>query len=98
MEEILIAPCGMKFGLCVHYQAKENDLKHKGFNRMYCDGCIPRDKGCLHMGDNCDNLANVLVRYCYECDIIPCKRLKVLDKRYRTKYHMSMIENLTLIK
>src|SRR5690606_40228259 len=28
----------------------------------------------------------------------PCKRLKSLDKRYRTKYHMSMIENMDAIQ
>jgi hypothetical protein len=38
------------------------------------------------------------VRYCYECGSFPCKRLKALDKRYRTKYGMSMIENLKSIK
>lgn len=28
----------------------------------------------------------------------PCKMLKGLDRRYRTKYHMSMIDNLNFIK
>lgn len=36
--------------------------------------------------------------YCFECNDFPCKRLKDLDKRYRTKYHMSMIENLIYIR
>lgn len=36
--------------------------------------------------------------YCFECDKFPCRRLKDLDKRYRTKYHMSMIENLNYIR
>jgi hypothetical protein len=36
--------------------------------------------------------------YCYECEKFPCQRLKDLDKRYRTKYHMSMIENLFFIQ
>ena len=30
--------------------------------------------------------------------IFPASRLKTLDKRYRTFYHMSMIENLEYIK
>ena len=34
----------------------------------------------------------------YDCTIYPCKRLKQLDKRYRNKYHMSMIENLNFIQ
>lgn len=34
-------------------------------------------------------------RYCCDkCEKYPCRRLRDLDKRYRTKYHMSMIENL----
>jgi hypothetical protein len=32
------------------------------------------------------------------CADFPCKRLRALDKRYRSKYHMSMIENLTFIR
>jgi hypothetical protein len=37
-------------------------------------------------------------RYCYECDEFPCARVKRLDKRYRTKYEMGMIENLEYIR
>lgn len=50
------------------------------------------------MGDQCEVLGKGLIRFCYECKDFPCKRLKALDKRYRTKYHMSMIENLRAIK
>ena len=28
----------------------------------------------------------------------PCRRLKELDKRYHTRYHMSIIDNLNYIK
>jgi hypothetical protein len=39
------------------------------------------------------------MRFCSDrCDEYPCKKLKSLDKRYRTKYGMSMIENLERIK
>ena len=50
------------------------------------------------MKKHCDLLGKGLVRFCYECEKFPCSRLKDLDKRYRTKYHMSMIENLKFIK
>jgi len=33
-----------------------------------------------------------------KCEKFPCARLKNLDKRYRTKYKMSMLENLENIK
>jgi len=50
------------------------------------------------MGDTCELLGKGKVRFCHECEEFPCKRLKTLDKRYRTKYHLSMIENLEFIK
>ena len=50
------------------------------------------------MGDQCELLKNGRIRFCYECSDFPCRRLKGLDKRYRTKYHMSMIENLKAIQ
>jgi hypothetical protein len=37
-------------------------------------------------------------KFCYECEKYPCTRLIQLDKRYRAKYHMSMIENLNYIQ
>lgn len=36
--------------------------------------------------------------FCFECVKFPCQRLKQLDKRYRNKYQMSMLENLEYIK
>ena len=98
MEEKLIAPCGMNCGLCVSYLAMKYDLNKRGFKRVYCKGCLPRGKNCLHMGDRCDLLGEGLVRFCYECEKFPCSRLKDLDKRYCARYHMSMIENLKFIK
>ncbi len=98
MMEDLIAPCGMNCALCVSHLAMKNDLKKKGFQKKYCPGCIPRGKNCSHMRDQCDLLGKGLIRFCYACEDFPCKRLKSLDKRYRTNYHMSMIENLHFIK
>ena len=50
------------------------------------------------MRDACQLLSKGSIRFCYECSNYPCTRLKALDKRYLTKYHMSMIENLDYIK
>ena len=97
-REELIAPCGMNCSLCISYQFMENDLNKQGFHRKYCPGCILRGKNCMHMGDQCELLKNGSVRFCYLCKDFPCKRLQSLDKRYCTKYHMSMIENLTFIQ
>ena len=98
MEEQLVAPCGMNCALCVSYLAMKNDLKKKGFSKTYCAGCLPRGKNCAFMKQQCDLLGQGKVRFCYECDDFPCRRLKGLDKRYRERYHMSMIENLKHIR
>lgn len=98
LKENLIAPCGMNCGLCLAYHFLNMDLNKQGFHKKYCPGCIPRGKNCTHMGDQCELLKNGTVRFCFECDSFPCQRLKSLDKRYRTKYQMSMIENLEAIR
>ncbi len=98
LNDEFIAPCGMNCRLCVNFQAMLYDLDKKGFNRMYCPGCRPRGKHCLHLQSHCNLVGRGLIKYCYECEEFPCKRLKGLDKRYRTKYRLSMIENLILIR
>lgn len=98
MDERLIAPCGMNCAVCVNYLAMKNDLNKQGFRKTYCAGCLPRGKNCTFMKNNCDRLGKGLIGFCHECEDFPCRRLKALDKRYRTKYHMSMIENLEFTK
>ena len=98
MEERLIAPCGMNCALCVNYLALKNDLKKQGFKKAYCAGCLPRGNNCIFMKKHCVLLGKGRVRFCFECGDYPCRRLKSLDKRYRSKYHMSMVENLEQIK
>jgi hypothetical protein len=94
----LIAPCGMNCALCWAYQAQQHDLQKKGIHRKYCPGCIPRGEHCLHMSKVCETVGKGRVRFCFECPDFPCDRLKYLDKRYRTKFHMSMIANLRFIQ
>lgn len=93
MRAELIAPCGMNCRLCMAYQRKKN--KCGGCNS---DNCMKSAylKGCILK--NCATVQNNNSGLCYECDKYPCRRLKQLDKRYRTKYHMSMLENLESIK
>jgi len=82
----LIAPCGMNCSICMAYLREKNK----------CSGCRSSNKGkpvsileCKIR--KCDKSFS---KYCFNCEEFPCKRLKHLDKRYRTKYNMSMIENL----
>jgi len=97
-KEELIAPCGMNCGVCISYMAMKCDINKKGFRKKYCAGCLPRGENCTFMAKRCDLLGKGLVRFCYDCVAFPCPRLKALDKRYRTSYHMSMIDNLKFIK
>lgn len=99
MKEELIAPCGMNCELCVSYIFSKHDLNKQGFHKQYCEGCIPRGKHCTFaLSRKCDLIKTGKIRYCFMCDNFPCDGLKRLDKRYRTKYNMSMIDNLNNIK
>ncbi len=94
----LIAPCGMNCSLCSGYLAGQSDVKSKGIRMPYCAGCRPRGKQCAYLKKHCALLINGKVTYCFECRDFPCERLQHLDKRYRTHFHMSPIENLEYIK
>jgi hypothetical protein len=94
----LVAPCGMNCSICAAYLAATHDLKSKGIRTSYCAGCRPRGKTCAYLKKNCDLLLKNKIYYCYECSNFPCKRLSTLDKRYRTRYSVSAIENLQHIR
>lgn len=90
---LLIAPCGMNCTLCYAYQRTKN----------HCPGCRIDDEeksfSCVNCRiNNCNNFKDTNKSFCYECESFPCNLLKHLDKRYRTKYNMSMIDNLEYIK
>jgi hypothetical protein len=90
----LIAPCGMNCGLCIGHLREKKP----------CGGCYRIDdpnkpkvcRSCKIV--NCELLAETESGYCFDCKKYPCPRLKNLDLRYKTKYGMSMIENLADIK
>ena len=98
MNENLIAPCGMNCAICSAYLAYRYDVKSKGIKMPYCAGCRPRDKKCAFLKKRCELLLLGKVDYCYECGDFPCERLEHIDKGYRAKYRMSVIENLEYIK
>lgn len=88
-----IAPCGMNCGICYAFLRKKNR----------CAGC--RDDNYLKPASrfkckikNCEIFNSDKNKFCYQCKDFPCKTLCHIDKRYRTKYNMSMIENLENIK
>ena len=92
-ELSLIAPCGMNCGVCIGY------LREK----KKCPSCRGPDESkpvtrwkCKIK--NCPTFQEGNPEFCFECEVFPCSRMKTLDKRYRTKYNMSMVENLENIK
>ena len=86
----LIAPCGMDCGVCIGHLRD-----HKT-----CPGCNDPDDSskAYHCAactiKRCEHLAQSPGAFCVDCAKYPCARLRQLDKRYRSKYRMSMIENL----
>jgi len=65
--------------------------------KNHCDGCRLPDRKCsasCTMASCTERRGN----YCSSCASYPCKKVKHIDKRYRTRYGMSMIENLDEIK
>ena len=89
----VIAPCGMNCGACLAYLRTKN--KCPGCRNIVNDTSVSLSRCKIK---NCEQLQNNHSKFCFNCNEYPCKRLKNLDKRYRTKYHMSMIENLNDIK
>ena len=99
LNEELIAPCGMNCGICSGYLAYKNNIHGKGFPN--CIGCRPRKKQCAFLKKKCKDDLKLLkgeIKFCYECSYYPCEILTGLDKKYRGKYGMSMIDNLSEIK
>jgi hypothetical protein len=92
-ENQLIAPCGMNCGVCRAHLRKERK----------CPGCLEEDTNksvsCIKCAiKNCEMLKISQSNFCFDCADYPCRRLKQMDKRYRTKYATSVIENLESIK
>jgi hypothetical protein len=92
-DKLLIAPCGMNCGICMGYLRERN--KCMGCRIVTSETQISRVRCVIK---NCSHLKETASGFCYDCKVFPCKRMKDLDKRYRTKYGMSMIENLGNIK
>jgi hypothetical protein len=94
MDKSLIAPCGMNCAICIGYLRDKNK----------CLGCREMSKGkpesCRRCTiARCKVLKENGMLFCSDkCEKFPCTRLKNLDKRYRAKYRMSMLENLEHIK
>jgi hypothetical protein len=86
MDIRMIAPCGVNCGVCSgHLRAKK-----------HCPGCrmdgVEKPTYCLtcKMKVCADGRG---AAYCAECASFPCARLKRLDKRYRLRYGVPLVED-----
>jgi len=93
----LIAPCGMNCALCKGYIAYMHGIPRVRGKVTYCAGCLPRAKNC-YIKRGCKKLSEHQIQSCHQCDTMPCKNLDRLDRRYRERYGMSMVENLKMLK
>ena len=92
-DKVLIAPCGMNCGTCIAYLRVKN--KCPGCRVCSADKAVSVQRCII---PKCVNLEKTESKFCYECEKFPCKRVKQLDKRYRTRYNTSFIENLAMIR
>ena len=93
----LIAPCGMNCGICRAYLAYTHGEPTKKGKVSHCAGCFPRAKNC-YIKRGCLKLSKHQIESCNQCETMPCEHLAHLDKRYRERYSMSMVENLKELK
>lgn len=92
-EISLIAPCGMNCSICMAYLRERN--KCPGCRGTDIDKPVTRVKCKIK---SCEMVPTNESKFCFECPEFPCDNLRHLDRRYRTNYKMSMIENLENIK
>ncbi len=89
----LIAPCGINCSVCRAHQRERNP----------CPGCRAPDASkpktrVICKIKTCQTLRQRTLEFCSACEQFPCAPVLHLDKRYRTKYAASPVENLLTIK
>ena len=87
----MIAPCGMNCAVCyVHLRDKKP-----------CQGCLGAD---VHKPNHCRACKIKAcadekgVAYCFACADFPCPTIKRMDKSYRARYQVSLIDYGRAIK
>lgn len=97
VDNNLAAPCGIFCGACRQYLVLKKDLlEERGFKKG-CEGCRIRHKNCVFIRRDCPALRKNELQYCYECENFPCQNLKKIDKLYRERYFVFLIDNLKKI-
>ena len=88
----------MNCGICKAYLAYSRGVPYEKGKVIHCAGCRVRNKNCAFLKKPCKKFQNKEVEFCFECDKMPCANLDRLDRKYRERYGMSMVENLKEIE
>ena len=86
IDSALFAPCGMNCLVCYRHC----------YHKKPCAGCLSGDGGKPEHCRKCAIKASAQEKsltYYYQCPDYPCKRIKLLERSYNTRYHTSLIEN-----
>ena len=87
----MLAPCGITCAVCyVHLRQKKP-----------CLGCQGRDASKPEHCRKCkikDCATSQGLDFCFECPTFSCATIKWLDKSYRQRYQVSLIENAVRIR
>lgn len=92
METVILAECGLVCNLCSAFVREKNR----------CSGCqgegyvLPHCRKCGIV--LCPVKQEIPGLICADCERFPCRRLKDLEKRYLSKYGVSLLENFALLK
>jgi hypothetical protein len=82
----MLAPCGITCAVCyVYLKEKKPCLGCRGQNASkpeHCRKCKIKECATCHG-----------INFCFECSSFPCVTIKRLDKSYRQRYQVSLIEN-----
>ena len=86
IPENMFAPCGMDCAVC-YVRLKK---------KKACEGCRGADTAQPEHCRKCaikDCAFSKGFGFCFECTEFPCQTIKRLDKSYRERYGVSLIEN-----
>lgn len=91
IDNNMLAPCGINCKVCYkHLHPKKS-----------CQGCFLGEE---NKPEHCKKCAIIIcekrkgIKYCYECEDFPCKRMKYQEKSYSTRYKVSPFQNLSIVK
>lgn len=87
----MYAPCGVNCMICY----KHCNSKNK------CEGCFKKSNGKPEHCRRCnikDCICENNIEYCFECEKYPCKYIKNIDKSYKKRYGVSVLENSEYVK